>query len=160
MPAFVPLAQRFWYRVTPNDETGCWEWTGSRTNHGYGRVNINQRAVLAHRVAYELCVADIPESDAYHGTCILHKCDNRRCVNPAHLRLGSHAENIADMIEKGRARHPSPRPQGTCRSGRHPWIEENIYTVARKDGTGRVDRTCKRCAADRARKWYHRERAA
>jgi hypothetical protein len=145
MPAYVPLEQRFWYHVTPND-SGCWEWTGSRVGHsGHGRVNINQKTHLAHRVAYEMCVADIPD-----GLYVRHKCDNPPCVNPLHLEVGTQGDNMSDMISRGRARHPIMRPLAThCRSGKHEWIPENIYTVRRKDRTGNLENTCRLCAKER-----------
>lgn len=81
----------------PNDDTGCVEWTASVNTWGYGRVQINGARVLAHRVAYAEYVGPIPE-----GLYVLHKCDNRRCVNPAHLFLGTLQDNTDDMYAKGR----------------------------------------------------------
>lgn len=66
---------------------------------GYGQVNRDGRAAYAHRVAWEL--AHGPAGDAY----VLHRCDNRKCVNPEHLFLGSFDDNMADMVAKGRQAH-------------------------------------------------------
>jgi len=82
---------------------GCWLWRG-HTDKGYGIFAVNSRPVLAHRFAYALFVGEIPA-----GMCICHSCDNSRCVNPDHLFIGSHRDNMNDMVAKGRvargARH-------------------------------------------------------
>lgn len=69
----------------------CWEWTGKIGPNGYGVLTDGKRGYAAHRVSYELHNGPIPD-----GKMILHSCDNRRCVNPYHLRIGSHAENMLD----------------------------------------------------------------
>jgi hypothetical protein len=101
-PARRPLAERFWERVKKG--AGCWLWTGYRMPNGYGRMGAggwskNGGSLLAHRVSYELHKGSIPD-----GICVMHSCDNPRCVNPAHLSLGSQADNMADKARKGRAR--------------------------------------------------------
>lgn len=91
-----PIA-RFWNHVEKAD--GCWNWTASvNTNGGYGQLLWNGRMAVSHRVSWELAYGPIPA-----GLQVLHTCDNRRCVNPAHLRLGTQADNIRDMWDKGRA---------------------------------------------------------
>lgn len=76
---------------------GCWEWLGNRFANGYGRVALKDTTVGAHRVAYETWVGPIPE-----GHLIRHKCDNKPCINPEHLETGTHADNMADKVARGR----------------------------------------------------------
>lgn len=87
---------RFWSRV---DKTGtCWVWTGApATKEGYGRVGIDGRKHLVHRLSYVLANGQIPD-----GLLVLHTCDNPPCVRPDHLFVGTDADNRADMVAKGR----------------------------------------------------------
>ncbi len=80
-------------------ESGCWIWEGASVR-GYGQVSRHGKMTYAHRVAYEAFIGPIPA-----GYDVLHKCDTPSCVNPAHLFIGTHADNMADMHRKGRARH-------------------------------------------------------
>lgn len=98
-----PLANRFNRKVKVIAVTDCWEWFGNRFTNGYGQINVGNRMLLAHRVAWELKVGPIGR-----GLRVLHRCDNRACVNPSHLFLGSQSDNIRDMDIKGR-RKPNPR---------------------------------------------------
>lgn len=105
VPAARPIAVRFAEKVRKH-RNGCHEWTGSiipggpRTIGGYGLIHRDGRTVYAHRVAWELVNGSIPR-----GTKVLHTCDNRRCVNIAHLYLGSHQDNMDDMMQKLRQPH-------------------------------------------------------
>ncbi len=96
----TPLRQRFQKLVGPVNENGCMLWTGANNVNGYGRIGYGDgRTVAAHRVAYELANGPIPDD-----LQVLHKCDVRSCVNPAHLFLGTQADNMQDMSRKGRGR--------------------------------------------------------
>ena len=98
----LSLEQRFWSYV---DKSGdCWVWVAGKYNSGYGCFYIGRlndgtecRQILAHRFSYELYAGSIPD-DMY----VLHHCDNHSCVRPDHLFLGTHLDNLADMVIKGR----------------------------------------------------------
>jgi HNH endonuclease len=91
--------EKFWSKVSKENE--CWLWCGCLALNGYGGVTINRKRRSAHRVAWELSNGQIPG-----GMCVLHKCDNRRCVNPAHLFLGTYRDNAIDRENKKRGRQP------------------------------------------------------
>lgn len=94
-----PVRGRLLSRVEVNPETECWEWTGPLLHNGYGRFHINGKQVKAHRASYEEHKGPIPE-----GLLVCHACDNRKCINPEHLWLGTAKDNAVDRQLKGRGR--------------------------------------------------------
>lgn len=99
--------QRFWSKVRKVDE--CWVWTASASHDGYGAFGVGGRKggmVRAHRFSYSLTHGPIPD-----GKMVLHRCDNRRCVNPNHLFLGDAKSNGEDMAKKDRSTHGERNPR-------------------------------------------------
>lgn len=97
------LERRFLPKVDVRSEGECWPWIAKAvTEHGYGRMTAGRRTHLkSHRVAFALAKGAIPD-----GIAVMHTCDNPACCNPAHLTLGTQAENLTDMRRKRRGSKP------------------------------------------------------
>lgn len=97
-PKPVPLETRLLRHIDKNTITGCWNWSGSTSGKGYGKIGLGGRCSgheYVHRVAYELWCEPIPE-----GKHILHSCDNKLCCNPDHLRVGDNSDNMIDVSKR------------------------------------------------------------
>lgn len=101
-----PLADRFWEKVAKAGPNECWLWTGNLLNTGYGQIMITDgHPETAHRVSFALANGVPIEQPIV----VMHSCDVRACVNPAHLSAGDYRLNALDMVQKGRSsKHPRP----------------------------------------------------
>lgn len=112
----IPIAQRFWTKVDKRGPDDCWLWTGSEHGKGYGGFSYKGRSVPAQRISWLLEHGDEPPPHLF----VCHKCDVPKCVNPAHLFLGTHDDNMKDMAQKNLARSNAiwaSIARGTC----NPW---------------------------------------
>lgn len=106
------LMKRLEERIGAPDAKGCMPWVGALNQFGYGNINAGRQTMKAHRVAWLLAKGDIPE-----GFHVLHQCDNPSCVNVDHLFVGTHSQNMQDMLQKGRGNKASGDRHGMKRAG-------------------------------------------
>ena len=118
------LEDRFWEKVDKKGPDDCWEWRGAKTRKGYGEIHDGDRTLRANRVSWEIANGPIPKGNGYHGTCVLHHCDNPGCVNPTHLFLGTVADNNHDREKKGRSVYVRGERQGSAKL-----TVRNIHTI-------------------------------
>lgn len=135
------LPGRFWSKVTVDDATGCWEWTGAKGKGGYGHLMwpVRGKTDYAHRVSYRELVGPIPE-----GLVIDHLCRNRACCNPAHLEAVTQRRN--NLRGEGIASTHASRTH--CPQG-HAYEGDNVYAYRNRHGN--VLRYCVSCRRARAR---------
>lgn len=144
------LRQRILIRISVS-ETGCWEWIGCDKKDGYGEIHVDGKNMRAHRASYTVFKEDIP-----NGLLVCHKCDNRKCVNPDHLFLGTHKDNWDDAVNKGRIVTPV-YPKAICpsfakyNSGCRCEICKDWYRTYYESNKQKLRNT--------AREYYHKNKA-
>lgn len=142
------LPARFWDKVIPEPNSGCWLWIGGTTTAGYGMTTVSTNRIgFAHRFAYESLVGPISD-----GLQVDHLCRTRCCVNPAHMEPVTHRENTL----RGVGFAAVNAAKVSCPKG-HPYDEQNTYQVTTKKGPSR---RCRQCNRDRAKANYEARRAA
>jgi len=105
----MTILTRFWKKVDKTSHpNGCWVWIGKKDLYGYGRFYINYRLHSAHRLSYAFAKGEIEDPKLK----VCHHCDNPACVNPDHLFLGTHSDNMRDMHRKGRGTRNGRPPTG------------------------------------------------
>lgn len=100
-PRLIDNPKEFLLARISKDDGGCWNWTGYVHHRSYALISVERgrRKIAAHRLSYEVFIGQVRS-----GMFVCHRCDNKRCINPEHLFLGTHADNMRDMSRKGRAR--------------------------------------------------------
>lgn len=136
------VSYRFWDKVEKTES--CWLWRGALGRFGYGAVHRSSGSRKAHRVAWELTKGPIPDA-----LCVMHTCDVPACVNPDHLRLGSYADNNADMAAKGRARKIGRRgPRNNAAKLTEPAVLEIIASTGSAREVAAIHGVCKKAVLD------------
>lgn len=131
-PTPKAASERFWHKVAVKGPADCWEWQAGKSR-GYGTCFEHGMPVSAHRVSYAMHNGPIPP-----GMVVMHSCDNPGCVNPAHLSVGTQADNMADKTKKGRARPNRLANKSHC-------VHGHEMTVDNTDFNSNGGRVCKIC---------------
>lgn len=129
MSCLASPEERFWAKVDKSDE--CWLWTGTTSVRGYGKLIVSGKQVQAHRFAYSLAHGAITPDQI-----VCHRCDTPLCVRVSHLFVGTHADNVRDMLAKGRQNN---QRKTHCKHG-HEFTPGNTYIEMPKGA-----RRCRAC---------------
>ena len=119
---------KFWEKVKKTE--GCWEWRAATFGNGYGHFAVGNQDNLAHRFSWRLKNGEIPD-----GLLVCHECDNRLCVNPKHLWLGTQKDNLRDMDRKGRRVNVNLRGE---RHGGSKLTEKQVLQMRSKFSSGGI----------------------
>lgn len=129
-----PIEERFFEKVSPEPNSGCWLWIAATSRFGYGKIgHPDSRTPLdAHRVSWTIHHGPIPP-----GLEVMHRCDVPQCVNPDHLTLGTHADNMADASQKGRMKNKKDLTlvQGE-KNARAILTERDVLSIRKRAATG------------------------
>lgn len=109
------------------DSNNCWNWTKSMVNTGYGVIGSGRRTFLAHRTMWESIHGELAPTEF-----VLHKCDNRKCINPNHLFVGTHSDNMADMVSKNRHSHGDRHSQSKL-------TEDQVREIKKSSSTNKEE---------------------
>jgi hypothetical protein len=139
----IPVSVRLERNSIPEPNSGCTLWLGSSNKEGYGRIGVSGRSELATHAALRVAGREVPR-----GMLACHTCDNPYCINPDHLYVGTHQDNMRDMVRKRRGTLARTHcPQGHPYSGKNLRINAHGY------------RTCLTCTQAASRKSYEARRA-
>jgi hypothetical protein len=141
--------KRFWTKVNVRKESDCWEWKTGFFDTGYGAFFLEGQNRGAHRVSLEIHLGRKLDSDEF--AC--HTCDNPKCVNPKHLFVGTHEDNLKDMAAKKRGRNQYTGREA-CSKG-HKYTEGSFRVSIRKNGT--KETVCRECEKARGERYSKRK---